>query len=274
MARFIRDFFSSSPFVPVVRLEGMIQAGRSIIAQPRTLNLRNVSKTLDRAFNIPKARAVAVIINSPGGSAAQSHLIAERLIHLSKEKKKPVYAFVEDAAASGGYMIALGAEEIYANPFSIVGSIGVIAASFGFVDVMEKIGVERRVKTAGKLKLPTDPFSKETEEGKRIIDDLLKTTHTEFKKFVRERRGSKITDKSDELLFEGEFWLAQKALDLGLIDGIGDTREILKQKFGKDVQIRPIVDRISIFSPESMDALIPDFSQAITAKTLWGRLGL
>ena len=222
-----------------MRLEGVINstASRSF-GGSSGISYKSSARLLERAFNQKKAPAVAVVINSPGGAPAQSHLVADRIVRLSKEKKIPALAFVEDVAASGGYMIAVGADEIYADPFSIVGSIGVLTGGFGFTELMGKIGVERRLKIAGKLKVPNDPFLKETPEGNAIIQSLLDTTHVEFKTFVKERRGSKLT-QPDDVLFEGEFWLAKQAKDYGLIDGVGEMREILKGKFGQDVKLKP-----------------------------------
>ena len=272
---FFRRMFSFGPVVPVVRLEGVIQSGGRGFGGPRSLNIANTARSLDRAFSMSRAQAVALIINSPGGSAAQSHLIARRVLALSKEKKKPVYAFVEDTAASGGYILALGADEIYCDPFSLVGSIGVIFAGFGFTEAMKKLGIERRVHTAGKHKDFLDPFLEESEYDKKRTEALLSNMHAEFKGFVKERRGSKIT-QSDEVLFEGDFWLAKQALDYGLIDGIGDVRTIMRKKFGDDVLLPIISSTPRLFMPSDLGGanIIGSVIEQMKTQETWRKLGI
>lgn len=261
--------------VPVLRLEGVIQSGGgSGFGAPRSINMANTAKLIDRAFSFSRSPAVALVINSPGGSAAQSHLIARRIMKLSSEKKKPVYAFVEDSAASGGYILALSASEVFADPFSIVGSIGVIYSSFGFKEGLEKLGIERRLETAGKNKSLLDPFLDASDSDKERLRNLLRTMHMEFKDFVKERRGSKLS-RPDEELFEGDFWIGKKAVELGLIDGIGDVRSVLKNKFGNDVSMPLIAPFRGIFPFASSEMSLPDdFVQTLERKQMWSRLGL
>src|SRR6478735_275966 len=217
------------PVVPVVRLSGAIGAVMPLRAG---LAMANVAPLLERAFSVPGAKAVALVINSPGGSAAQSHLIFKRIRAFAEEKKLPVIAFVEDAAASGGYMIACAADEIYADPASIVGSIGVVSASFGFHELIARIGVERRVHTAGENKAMLDPFKPENPEDVARLKGLQRKIHEVFVDLVKTRRGAKLNDSYEDL-FSGAFWVGAEAVDLGLIDGLGDVRSILRQRFGE-----------------------------------------
>jgi signal peptide peptidase SppA len=198
-----------------------------------------VAPMIERAFSVPGAKAVALVINSPGGSAAQSHLIFRRIRAYADEKKLPVFAFVEDAAASGGYMIACAADEIFSDPTSIVGSIGVVSASFGFDRLIERIGVDRRVHTAGRNKAILDPFQPEKPEEVERLKDLQRRIHDVFVDLVRSRRGAKL-DEANEELFSGAFWVGSEALGLGLVDGLGDIRTIMRQRFGEDVRLRMI----------------------------------
>lgn len=218
--------------VPVVRLSGVIGAG---LPFSQSLTLAGVSKTLDKAFAMKDAAAVALLINSPGGAPVQSHLIHKRIRALAQEKNRHVFAFVEDAAASGGYMIACAADEIIADPMSIVGSIGVVSASFGFDKAMAKLGVERRVYTAGTRKVTLDPFRPEQPEDVERFDALLRETHTVFADLVRARRGDALKG-DDAQLFSGEFWLGGQALALGLVDGLGDVRSVLRARYGEKVE--------------------------------------
>jgi len=264
----------SHPFVPVVKLEGVIQSGRGGFSD-RSINLAGTSRLLERAFSFPNTSAVALVINSPGGSAAQSHLIARRVLQLNQKKKLPVYAFVEDAAASGGYILALAADEIYCDVFSIVGSVGVIAASFGFEDAISKLGIQRRLTTAGKRKSLLDPFLKETPEDKERLKRLLDGMHVEFKSFVKERRGKKLT-QPDEVLFEGDFWLAKQGMEYGLIDGIGDIRSVLRNKFGDNVYMQVMSSPRSFLLPfeGGVSSAVADLKSEIKASNQWTRIGL
>ncbi|WP_442036938.1 S49 family peptidase [Microvirga sp. 2MCAF35] len=267
------------PIVPVVRLSGPIGAVMPLRAG---LAMASVAPLLERAFSVPGAKAVALVINSPGGSAAQSHLIFKRIRAFAEEKKLPVIAFVEDAAASGGYMIACAADEIYADPASIVGSIGVVSASFGFHELIERIGIERRVHTAGKSKAMLDPFRPENPDDVVRLKGLQRQIHQVFEDLVRDRRGEKLNDSYDDL-FSGAFWVGAEALDLGLIDGLGDIRTILRQRFGEKVQFRmieparsPLLGRLFGRRSLGQSSLIDpgEIVGALEERAAWARLGL
>ena len=229
-------FRTRHPVVPVVRLSGAIGA---VMPLRSGLAMSNVAPLLERAFSVPHAQAVALVINSPGGSAAQSHLIFRRIRALAEEKQRAVFAFVEDAAASGGYMIACAADEIFADPASIVGSIGVVSAGFGFDRLIERFGIERRVHTAGDNKAMLDPFQPEDPKDVERLKSLQRSIHEMFETLVRSRRGVKLQADNREL-FSGAFWVGREALGLGLVDGLGDIRTILRERFGDKVQIRMI----------------------------------
>jgi serine protease SohB len=275
------------PVVPVVRLTGVI--GFSTPLRPG-LSIAGVAKTLDRAFGVRGARAVALVINSPGGSAVQSHLIFQRIRALSDEKKVPIIAFVEDVAASGGYMIACAADEIVCDPASIVGSIGVIGASFGFPEAMKRLGVERRIYTAGEHKSMLDPFLPEQEQDVARLKAIQRDIHDMFIGLVRTRRGARLAGP-ENTMFSGEYWVAKTAKEFGLVDEIGDVRSFLRRRFGDDVMMPPIAAERSLFgrrtpgvtgiSPEHlldgfMDraGLIDDIISAIETRAIWARFGL
>lgn len=267
--------------VPVVRLAGVI--GFSTPLRPG-ITLTSVARTLDRAFSWPSARAVALVINSPGGSAVQSNLVFSRIRALAAENKVSVIAFVEDVAASGGYMIACAADEIVADPSSIVGSIGVIGASFGFVGLMEKLGVERRVYTAGVNKAMLDPFLPENPEHVARLKAIQEDIHATFIELVKSRRGAKLSP--DPALFTGEYWSARKGLELGLIDRIGDVRSVLRERYGDKVETPLVIPKRSLFGrtpagvASDLDGLVnrPGFADeivsALEARALWARYGL
>jgi signal peptide peptidase SppA len=220
------------PTVALVRLEGVIAAG----AGRRNLNIAALDPLLTRAFKLPRRAAVALVINSPGGSAAQSALIGNRIRQLADENGVPVIAFVEDAAASGGYWLACAADEIVVNEASVVGSIGVIYAGFGFQEAIGRIGVERRVHTAGTSKSVLDPFLPEKPEDVARLGMLQSEIHAQFKGWVKRRRGAKL--KADEAtLFNGDFWTGVPAVELGLADRTGSLHGVLEEKFGREVRI-------------------------------------
>ena len=265
--------------VPVLRLSGAIG---TVIPFRSGLAMSNVASMLERAFSVPGATAVAIVINSPGGSAAQSHLIYKRIRAYAEEKEIPVLAFVEDAAASGGYMIACAADEIYADPASIVGSIGVVSASFGFQDLIARIGVERRVHTAGQSKAMLDPFRPEKPEDVARLKGLQRKIHEIFVELVRSRRGEKLNDSYEDL-FSGAFWVGAEAVDLGLVDGLGDIRSILRQRYGEDVQFRmieparpPLLGRLLGRRAVTGGSLIDpaEVVGALEERAAWARLGL
>src|SRR5476649_100670 len=274
-------FRGDVPVVPVVRLSGVIGMGTPL--RPG-LMLATVARSLERAFATRNARAVALLINSPGGSPTQSHLILRRIRQLADEKKIPVLAFIEDVGASGGYMIACAADEIICDQFSIVGSIGVVGGSFGFPKLMEKLGVERRLYTAGERKVMLDPFLPEKPEDVKRIKAIQKDIHEHFIALVRERRGSKLKG-NEKTLFSGEFWTAQMAIELGLADRIGDLRSTLRERYGEKVRMPLIAADRGFFGRKipglgSLDALArpsglaDDLISALETRALWGRYGL
>jgi serine protease SohB len=227
---------------------------------------------------------VALIVNSPGGSPAQSHLIFRRIRQLAAEKKLPVIAFVEDVGASGGYMLACAGDEIICDQFSIVGSIGVVGGSFGFPKLMEKLGVERRLYTAGERKVMLDPFLPEKPEDLKRIKAIQKDIHEHFIALVRERRGSKLKG-NEKTLFSGEFWTAQMAVELGLADRIGDLRSTLRERYGEKVRTPLISEGRGFFGRRipglgSLEALArqpglaADLLSALEERAVWGRYGL
>ncbi|MCQ8185107.1 S49 family peptidase [Parvularcula maris] len=227
---------TEKPLVTVVELQGPIGAE----AKPgRGLSAYSVESSLKKAFKRKNSKAVVLAINSPGGAPAQARMIMERARGLGIEKQLPVISYIEDVGASGGYLIALAGEEIIADPFAVVGSIGVVSASFGFQDAIAKLGIERRVHTAGSNKVRLDPFREERPEDKAKLEALLEQTHTIFKDIVAQRRGARIAGH-EEKVFSADFYLAGEALELGLIDEVGDLRQVLKQRYGNDVKIKLI----------------------------------
>src|ERR1051325_769919 len=276
-ARFRNDI----PVVPVVRLSGVI--GVATPLRPGLL-LSTAAKTLERAFSVSNARAVAMIINSPGGSPSQSHLIYRRIRDLSAEKKIPVIAFVEDIGASGGYMLACAADEIICDQFSIVGSIGVVGGSFGFAKLMDKLGVERRLYTSGEHKAMLDPFLPEEPGDVKRIKAIQKDIHERFIALVKERRAGKLKGP-EKTLFSGEFWTAPKAIELGLADSIGDLRSVLRARYGEKLRTPLISAERSFFGRKLQGiglaqalagppAFADDLVSALETRALWGRYGL
>jgi serine protease SohB len=277
-ARFRTDI----PVVPVVRLSGVI--GATTPMRPG-LMLSNTARALERAFETRNARAVALIINSPGGSPAQSHLIFRRIRQLAAEKNLPVIAFIEDVGASGGYMLACAADEIICDPFSIVGSIGVVGGSFGFPKLMEKLGVERRLYTSGERKAMLDPFQPEKPEDVKRIKAIQKDIHAHFIALVEERRGSKLKNSEKKSLFSGEFWTARTAIEFGLADSIGDLRSTLRERYGEKVRTplistertffgRKIPGFTSLENLTRQPGLVADLLVAVEERAWWSRYGL
>lgn len=277
------------PEVAVLRLGGVIGGVGPLRSG---MSLASLEPLIERAFAVPRLKAVALVINSPGGSASQSALIAKRIRDLAQEKEVPVLAFCEDVAASGGYWLACAADEIFVQPTSIVGSIGVITASFGFAELMEKIGVERRVYTAGQRKAILDPFRPENPEDVARIRALQDDMHEVFKQMVRDRRGRRLKADEDRL-FSGEFWAGVKAIELGLADSEGELRQVLRDRFGKRVRLRRIqgpkrlLRRLGIGRGRAADGLplwaggLPgpeDWAAGVLAaveeRALWSRFGL
>jgi serine protease SohB len=274
-------FRAGIPVVPVVRLSGVI--GVSSPLRPG-LMLSSVAKTLDRAFAVRKARAVALVINSPGGSPSQSHLIFRRIRQLAEEKNIPVLAFIEDVGASGGYMLACAGDEIICDDYSIVGSIGVVGGSFGFPKLLEKLGVERRLYTSGDRKVMLDPFLPEQPDDVKRIKALQKDIHAHFIALVKERRGIKLRG-SDKTLFSGEFWTAKPAIELGLADHLGELRSCLRERYGDKVRT-PLISAERSFLGRRIPGvglieqltdrpgLAADLISALETRALWSRYGL
>jgi signal peptide peptidase SppA len=268
---------NGGPVVPVVRLHGVIAAD----PRPGRLNIANVAPLLKRAFDIKSAPAVAIVVNSPGGSPVQSRLISKRIRDLADEHSKPVIVFVEDAAASGGYFIAVGGDEIIADPSSIVGSIGVIFAGFGFVEAISKLGIERRVHTAGKNKSTLDPFLPEKTEDVDRVKALELDVHKVFIDWVKSRRGQKLKAADDDL-FTGEFWSGVRGLELGLVDGLGDLRETMRARYGDKVRLKVIEPRRSLFrlpslgfgGRASVGGMATEVIASVEDRIFWSRLGL
>ena len=267
-------FLDNSPRVAVVRLQGVI-AARSGGFGDATLSLSGLAPVLNRAFAVKRLAAVFLVINSPGGSAVQSSLIAGRIRALAAEKKVPVVALVEDAAASGGYWLACAADEILADPASILGSIGVIAAGFGFVEALEKLGVERRVRTAGTEKSFWDPFRAERPEDAERLHALLDDIHEEFRAWVRTRRGAKLKAPEGDL-FTGRFWTGRRAVELGLADRLGsDPVAEAKRRFGEKVKVVPVGARRAPIWRRLLPGLSAEAAiGALEERAAWARLGL
>jgi serine protease SohB len=265
--------------VPVARLSGII--GLSTPLRPG-LTMGNVARTLDRLFAVRNAAAVALAINSPGGSPVQSHLIFRRIRELAEEKKRRVIAFVEDVAASGGYMIACAADEIIADPHSIVGSIGVVGSSFGFDKAIAKLGIERRVYTSGERKAMLDPFLPEKPDDVERLKELQREIHEDFIALVKSRRGGKLAGPENDL-FSGEYWTGRRGIELGLVDSIGEVRSTLRDRFGDKVFTPLIAAERRLFGRrvsgigrgDFMGAgLAEDVISALEARALWARYGL
>ncbi|KNG94724.1 S49 family peptidase [Pseudaestuariivita atlantica] len=265
MKRFI-PFVKSPPVVSIVRLQGTIAAGSR-----GALSERAVAASLDKAFKRGKPKAVALEINSPGGSPVQSSLIASRIRQLADKHEVPVIAFVEDVAASGGYWLACAADEIFGDAGSIVGSIGVISASFGAHDFIERHGIERRVYTSGRSKSQLDPFKPENPDDVARLKGLMEQLHTTFIDHVKSRRGDRLAD--DPRLFTGEFWTGATALELGLIDGIGHVETEMRARFGDDVTFRLYGQRRGLLARFGA-SLVADVSHAIDERAAYARFGL
>ena len=265
------SFFKKKKIVAHIKLNGVIgNAGKF----KQGIDFAGQEETIEKAFSLKKAKAVAITINSPGGSPVQSHLIYNFIRAQAKKNKKKVIVFAEDVAASGGYLIACAGDEIYANSSSIIGSIGVIYSSFGFTELIKKIGVERRVHTAGKNKSTLDPFLDEKAEDIERLKTIQLELHKDFIKVVEESRGSKL-NKSETELFSGEFWSGSKAKDLGLIDNVGNANEVLKEKFGEDVVIKKFEKSKSWLNKKlsSSSNQIDQLANILEERSIWQRYG-
>ena len=269
----IFKIFKKKKIVPHIRLSGVIGAVGKF---KQGLDFAGQKEIIEKAFSIKKALAVAVSVNSPGGSPVQSHLIYSYIRKQAKKNKKRVLVFAEDVAASGGYLIACAGDEIYANSSSIVGSIGVIYSSFGLQELIKKAGIERRVYTAGKNKSTLDPFVEEKKEDIERLKKIQLELHSDFIKVVEDSRSSKLKKDGNPELFTGEFWSGSTAKKLGLIDGIGNAEEIIKEKFGEDVVIKKfekpkswLNKKLSGASENQIDNLL----NILEEKSIWQRYG-
>ncbi|UOZ09126.1 MULTISPECIES: S49 family peptidase [unclassified Amycolatopsis] len=268
----LADRVERKDVVAVVKLHGVITPSPSPLARG-AINLNAVESALTRAFGHERLKAVALLINSPGGAPTQSGLVAERIRQLADEKGVPVLAFCEDVAASGGYWLACAADEIYAHRTSMVGSIGVISGGFGFTGLLERFGIERRLHTAGANKSRLDPFSPEKPEDVEWLKKMHTQLHDLFVSWVKDRRGDRLTDTED--LFTGDVWLGAKAVELGLIDGLGSLRQIITERYPEaDISVaepkRPLLARLGIGAPAAASAVL----DAVTQKAAWSRFGL
>ena len=280
------SLFSRKPTVPVLRFTGPI----GMVSPMRPgLSIGAAAGAIEKAFALSKLPTVAIVINSPGGSPVQSHLLFKRIRQLAAEKEKKVYVFCEDVAASGGYFLAVAGDEIYADPSSIVGSIGVISASFGLEKAIAKLGIERRVYTAGLHKGSLDPFLPEKPEEIERLKAIQRDIHEVFTGIVRERRAAKLRGDEAEL-FSGAFWSAQKALEYGLIDGLADIRTKMQALHGEDVRLKTVplsqggflsrFRRLQLLKNASADgfglppSLADDLVSAMETRALWSRFGL
>ena len=280
----VGDRMDRRPVVAVVRLHGVISPTPNPLGRG-SINLGVVDNALTRAFHHDRVVAVALAINSPGGAPTQSALVGERIRALAAEARVPVLAFCEDVAASGGYWLACAADEIYAHATSIVGSIGVVSAGFGMAGLLERFGVERRVHTAGTRKVRLDPFRPESEEDVEWLAGLQGELHELFVSWVRERRGDRLTGDAADL-FSGEVWTGPKALELGLIDGLGTLRAVLTQRY-PDAHIsvieprRPVLARLGIGPGTSIArltgapaSLAEHVVELLEQRATWSRFGL
>jgi signal peptide peptidase SppA len=267
--------------VPVVRLSGLIGA---VTPLRPGMSLAAVARTLERAFAIKNAKAVALVINSPGGSPVQSRQIYLRIRQLASEKKLPVLVFVEDVAASGGYMLACAGDEIFCDPSSILGSIGVVGGSFGFEELIRKIGIERRLYTAGEHKAMLDPFLPEKPDDVARLKTLQHEIHAIFIALVKQSRGARLK-AADEVLFTGEYWAGETSVSLGLADAVGDLRSTLRARYGEKVLtplIAPPSGMLSGFfgrrSPgasnlEGVSSLPEELISALESRAIWAKFG-
>ncbi|WP_018323355.1 S49 family peptidase [Bradyrhizobium sp. WSM2793] len=277
-------FRPGTAVVPVVRLSGVIGA---VTPLRPGMTLAGVARVLERAFSYRHAKAVALVINSPGGSPVQSRQIYLRIKQLAAEKKLPVLVFVEDVAASGGYMIACAGDEIICDPSSILGSIGVVGGSFGFQEAIKRLGIERRLYTAGAHKAMLDPFLPENPDDVAKLKALQREIHQIFISLVKESRGARLKG-ADDALFTGEYWAGESSIALGLADSIGDLRSTLRARYGEKVLTPVIAQPTGLLSGilgrkspgagqlsamESMAGLPDDLISALETRAIWAKFG-
>ncbi len=266
------SIFKKKKIIPHIKLTGVIG---NVGKFKQGIDFSGQEEIILKAFSVKKAPCVAITINSPGGSPVQSHLIFNIIRQQAKKNKKKVMIFAEDIAASGGYLIACAGDEIYANSSSIIGSIGVIYSSFGFTELIKKIGVERRVHTAGKNKSTLDPFLEEKKEDIERLKNIQLDLHKDFINVVEKSRGAKL-NKSEVELFSGEFWSGSKAKELGLIDEIGDANQVLRERFGEDVIIKKFEKSKSWLSKKlsSSNDHVDQVANILEEKSIWQKYGL
>ena len=266
------SFLKKKKIIPHIKLSGVIG---NVGKFKQGIDFSGQEDIIFKAFSVKKAPCIAITINSPGGSPVQSHLIYNFIRQQAKKNKKKVIVFAEDVAASGGYLIACAGDEIYSNSSSIIGSIGVICSSFGFTELIKKIGVERRVHTAGKNKSTLDPFLDEKKEDIERLKNIQLDLHKDFIDVVEKSRNSKL-NKTEVELFSGEFWSGRKAKELGLIDGIGDANQILKEKFGDDIIIKIFEKSKGWLSKKlsSSNDQIDQLANILDEKSVWQKYGL
>jgi signal peptide peptidase SppA len=276
----LRRFVEKSPVVAVLPLYGVIASGGNKL-RGENLNLAGLAEVIEEAFEIRGLSALALAVNSPGGSPVQSSLIFDRIRQLADEKEIPVYAFAEDVMASGGYWLGLCADEIYINRNSVVGSIGVVSAGFGFPALMEKLGVDRRLYSAGENKVKLDPFSPEKDEDIVWLKKIQEDIHENFKELVKTRRGERLKKRKDKELFSGDVWIGEKAVDLGLVDGIADLRSFCREKYGDKVRFKRIegrqgflAKRLGLGAQSAGAATVDSLITALKNQSAWGRYGL
>jgi signal peptide peptidase SppA len=265
------SFFKKKKIIAHIKLNGVIG---NVGKFKQGIDFAGQEEIIEKAFSMKKGKVVAITINSPGGSPVQSHLIYKFIRAQAKKNKKKVIVFAEDVAASGGYLIACAGDEIYANSSSIIGSIGVIYSSFGFTELIKKIGVERRVHTAGKNKSSLDPFQEEKSEDIERLKKIQLDLHKDFIEVVEKSRGTKLK-KDDIELFSGEFWAGSKAKELGLIDELGNANEILKEKFGDDVVIKKFEKSKGWLSKKlsSSSNQVDQLANILEERSIWQRYG-
>jgi signal peptide peptidase SppA len=268
------SIFKKKTVIPHIRLTGVIGAAGKF---KQGIDLAGQREILKKPFSFKKVKHVAISINSPGGSPVQSHLIYSYIKQLASKNNIKVLIFAEDVAASGGYLISCAGDEIYANSSSIIGSIGVISASFGFKDLIKKIGIERRVYTAGKNKSTLDPFTEEKEEDIKRLKQIQLELHADFIKVVETSRKNKLKDPEKNNIFTGEFWTGASALKLGLVDGIGNADQILKEKFGEKVIIKNFEKQKGFIAKKLSSSIkdpISSFVNVLEEKSIWQKFGL
>jgi len=268
-------FFKKKPVISYLRLNGVIG---SVGRFNQGMSLSNQGEIIKKAFDLKGTRAVVISINSPGGSPVQSNLIFNLIRKESQKKNIKVITYAEDVAASGGYMLMCAGDEIYANANSIVGSIGVIYAAFGFTDLIKKIGVERRIHTAGESKSILDPFLEEKKEDIEKLKNIQKDLHDEFIDLVKKSRKNKLKEENFKILFSGEFWSGKKSAELGLIDGVGTLQDIIENQFGKDIKIKKFEQPQSWLkrklSSQLSNTILSEIGNELEIRSIWNRYGL